>query len=158
VTKSIYSVGPSVYWPLLDFGTLDSLVHIQQLQADAQYLTYKRVIISSIEEVNVALSRYRAAMETLQSLAKAVKESKGAVDLSTARYDRGVTDSLYVLDAERQDDELELQYVQAKADAAIAFVAVYKALGGGWEMFDQDLPAPRALPAVLAAYEHLHDR
>jgi len=158
VTKSIYSVGPSVYWPLLDFGTLDSLVHIQQLQAAAQYLTYKRVIISSVEEVNIALSRYHAAMATLQSLAKAVKESKGAVDLSTARYDRGVTDSLYVLDAERQDDELQLQYVQAKADAAIAFIAVYKALGGGWEMFDQDLPAPRALPAILAAYEHLHDR
>ncbi len=158
VTKSIYSVGPSVYWPLLDFGTLDSLVHIQQLQADTQCLTYKRVIISSVEEVNVALSRYRAAMATLRSLAKAVKESKGAVDLSTERYDRGVTDSLYVLDAERQDDELELQYVQAKADAAIAFIAVYKALGGGWEMFDQDLPAPRALPAVVAAYEHLHDR
>lgn len=157
ITKSIYSVGPSVYWPLLDFGTLDSLVHIQQLQADSQYLTYKRVVISSVEEANVALSRYRAAMATLRSLATAAKESKGAVDLATERYDRGVTDSLNVLDAERQDDELQLQYVQAKADAAIAFIALYKALGGGWEMFEQDLPAPRARPAVLAAFEHLHD-
>lgn len=157
VTKGIYSVGPSVYWPLLDFGTLDSLVHIQQLQADAQYLNYKRVVISSVEEANVALARYRAAMLTLRSLGKAVKESKGAVDLATQRYDRGVTDSLNVLDAERQDDELKLQYVQAKADAATAFIAVYKALGGGWEMFEQDLPAPRARPAVLAAFDHLHD-
>lgn len=158
VTKSIYSVGPSVYWPLLDFGTLDSLVHIQQLQADSQFLTYKRVVISSVEEANVALSRYRAAMATLKSLGIAAKESKGAVDLATERYDRGVTDSLNVLDAERQDDELQLQYVQAKADAATAFIALYKALGGGWEMFEQDLPAPRARPAVLAAFDHLHDR
>ncbi|MBS0233850.1 MAG: efflux transporter outer membrane subunit [Proteobacteria bacterium] len=157
ITKSIYSVGPSLYWPLLDFGTLDSLVHIQQLQADAQYLTYKRVVISSVEEANVALSRYRAAMAQLKSLATAVKESKGAVDVASERYDRGVTDSLNVLDAERQYDELNLQYVQAKADAATAFIAVYKALGGGWEMFEQDLPAPRARPAVLAAFDHLHD-
>lgn len=157
ITKSIYSVGPTLYWPLLDFGTLDSLVHMQQLQADAQYLTYKQVVISSIEEANVALARYRAAMATLQSLGNAVQESKGAVDLASERYDRGVTDSLNVLDAERQYDELNLQYAQAKADAATAFVAVYKALGGGWEMFDQDLPAPRARPAIIAAFEHLHD-
>lgn len=157
ITKSIYSVGPSVYWPLLDFGTLDSLVHIQQLQADSQFLTYKRVVISSVEEANVALSRYRAAMATLKSLGIAAKESKGAVDLATERYDRGVTDSLNVLDAERQDDELQLQYVQAKVDAATALIALYKALGGGWEMFEQDLPAPPARPAVLAAFDHLHD-
>lgn len=157
VTKGIYSVGPSVYWPLLDFGALDSLIHMQQLQADAQFTNYKRVVISSVEEANVALSRYRAAMMTLRLLAKAVKESKSAVALSSERYDRGVTDSLYVLDAERQEDELELQYVQAQTDAAVAFIAVYKALGGGWEMFEQDLPNPRPLPAVLAAFDHLHD-
>jgi NodT family efflux transporter outer membrane factor (OMF) lipoprotein len=157
ITKSIYSVGPTLYWPLLDFGTLDSLVHMQQLQADAQYLTYKQAVISSVEEANVALARYRAGMATLQSLRKAVEESKGAVDLASERYDRGVTDSLNVLDAERQYDELNLQYAQAKADAATAFVAVYKALGGGWEMFEQDLPAPRARPAIVAAFDHLHD-
>ncbi|MFA5956482.1 efflux transporter outer membrane subunit [Hyphomicrobium sp.] len=157
VTKGIYSVGPSLYWPLLDFGTLDSLVQIQQLQANEQFLNYKRVVLSSVEEANVALSRYSAAMATLESLAEAVKESKSAVDLSTERYDRGVTDSLYVLDAERQEDELELQYVQARTNAAVTFIAVYKALGGGWEMFDPDLPVPHPHPAVLAAFEHLHD-
>ncbi len=157
ISKSIYSVGPALYWPVLDFGTLDAIVHIQKLQADAEFLNYKRVIIASVEEVNVALARYRALMATVRSLEKAVKESKRAVALATERYDRGVTDSLNVLDAERQDDELNVQYVEAKADAASAFVAVYKALGGGWEMFDEDLPAPTARPALLAAFDHLHD-
>ncbi len=158
VTKSIYSVGPALYWPLLDFGTLDAVIHIQQFQADAQFLAYKRTVIASVDEVNVAISRYRATMATLRSLAKAVEQSKRAVALATERYDRGVTDSLNVLDAERQDDELNIQYAQAKTDAAIAFVSVYKALGGGWEMFQEDLPAPPTRPALLAAFEHLHDK
>jgi NodT family efflux transporter outer membrane factor (OMF) lipoprotein len=158
VSKSIYSVGPALYWPLLDFGTLDAVIHIQQLQADTQFLAYKRVVISSVDEANVAISRYRAAMATLRSLAKAVEQSKKAVALAAERYDRGVTDSLNVLDAERQDDELNLQYVQAKADAAIAFVSVYKSLGGGWEMFEEELPAPTARPALIAAFDHLHDK
>jgi NodT family efflux transporter outer membrane factor (OMF) lipoprotein len=158
VSKSIYSVGPALYWPLLDFGTLDAVIHIQQLQAHEQFLAYKRTVIASIDETNVAISRYRATMATLRSLANAVEQSKRAVALASERYDRGVTDSLNVLDAERQDDELNIQYAQAKADAAIAFVAVYKALGGGWEMFEEDLPAPIARPALLAAFEHLHDQ
>lgn len=158
VSKSIYSVGPALYWPLLDFGTLDAVIHIQQLQAHAQFLAYKSIVISSVDEANVAISRYRATMATLRSLGRAVEQSKKAVSLATERYDRGVTDSLNVLDAERQDDELNLQYVQAKADAAVAFVSVYKALGGGWEMFEEELPAPATRPALLAAFDHLHDK
>jgi NodT family efflux transporter outer membrane factor (OMF) lipoprotein len=157
VSKSIYSVGPALYWPLLDFGTLDAIVHVQQLNADEAFLNYKRVVVTSVNEVNMGLTRYRALMSTLKALESAVTESKRAVDLATERYNRGVTDFLNVLDAERQENELEIQYAQARADAAEAFVAVYKALGGGWEMFDEPIPQPIARPAIVAAFRHLHD-
>lgn len=157
VSKSIYSVGPELYWPLLDFGTLDAVIHVQQSHADEQFIAYKRTVISSVEEVNIGLARYRGSMAALKSLDAAVKEGRRSVDLATERYDRGVTDFLNVLDAERQEEELDLQYAQAKTDAANAFIAVYKALGGGWEMFDEELPVPVARPAMLAAFDHLHD-
>ena len=156
VSKSIYSVGPSLYWPLLDFGTLDAIIHVQQLRADEAFVNYKRVVTASVNEVNVGLARYRALMSTLKALDSAVKDSKRAVDLATQRYDRGVTDFLNVLDAERQENELEIQYAQARSDAATAFIAVYKALGGGWEMFDETVPEPVAKPAIVAAFQHLH--
>jgi len=157
VSKSIYSLGPSLYWPLLDFGTLDAIVHVQQFRADEKYINYRRTVMASIDEVNVGLARYRARMATAKSLESAVKDSKHAVDLASERYERGVTDFLNVLDAERQEDELAIQFAEAQADAANAFVAVYKALGGGWEMFDEDFPAPAPRPAIAAAFDHLHD-
>lgn len=155
VSQSIYSVGPALYWPLLDFGTLDANVKMQELRANAQFLSYKRTVLASVEEVNVALSRYRAVMVTLKSLQDAVQESKRAVDLASERYERGLSDYLNVLDAERQEFDLNIQYAEAKTDAAKAFIALYKALGGGWEMFEEELPAPIAHPAVVAAFEHL---
>lgn len=158
VSKSIYSVGPALYWPLLDFGTLDAIVRVQQLRADEKFINYRRTVVASIDEVNVGLARYRARMATVKSLESAVKDSKHAVDLASERYERGVTDFLNVLDAERQEDELAIQYAQAQADAANAFIAVYKALGGGWEMFDEDFPTPVARPALAAAFDHLHER
>jgi NodT family efflux transporter outer membrane factor (OMF) lipoprotein len=157
VSKSIYSVGPALYWPVLDFGTLDAIVHIQQLHADEAYINYKRVVVASVNEVNMSLARYRALMSTQKALESAINESKRAVSLATERYDRGVTDFLNVLDAERQESELEVQDAQVRADAADAFIAVYKALGGGWEMFDESLPTPTARPALVAAFHHLHD-
>lgn len=80
------------------------------------------------------------------------------MDLATQRYERGVTDFLNVLDAQRQEDELNLQYAAARTSAAVDFVALYKALGGGWEMFDELPPEPVARPAIIAAFKQLRQR
>ena len=80
------------------------------------------------------------------------------MQLATQRYERGVTDFLNVLDAQREEDVLNLQYATARTAAAVDFIALYKALGGGWEMFDEMPPEPSARPAVLAAFEQLRQR
>jgi outer membrane protein TolC len=69
--------------------------------------------------------------------------ARRAVRLATERFDRGLTDSLNVIDAQRQEYEIELQYVSAQESAATQFVTLYKSLGGGWED-DQVFPADPA--------------
>ena len=158
VWKSIYSVGPTVYWPLLDFGTLDALVQEQTLRSHVQYVHFKDTVLSAVEEANLAITRYRAQMAAIQMLNKARADARQAVDLATQRYDRGVTDFLNVLDAQREEDALNLDYAAARTSAAIDFIAIYKALGGGWEMFDELAPEPIARPAIVAAFEQLRQR
>ena len=97
-------------------------------------------------------------MAAIQMLDKARSDAKQAVDLAMQRYDRGVTDFLNVLDAQRQEDALNLQYASARTAAAVAFIAIYKALGGGWEMFDELPLEPVARPAVIAAVGQLRER
>jgi multidrug efflux system outer membrane protein len=64
----------------------------------------------------------------LQTSAEA---SQKAADLAHQRYEGGVTDFLSVLDAERTLLEAQDRLASSQTLTATAFVAVYKALGGG---------------------------
>jgi outer membrane protein TolC len=77
------------------------------------------------------------------------------VSLATERFDRGLTDSLNVIDAQRQEYEIELQYVSAQESAASQFVTLYKSLGGGCEDYQVFPPIRPPLPAVAAAFRSL---
>jgi outer membrane protein TolC len=74
------------------------------------------------------------------------------VDLATARYNRGLTDFLNVVDAERQFYDLQEQYSEAQVSQGEQFVQLYKSLGGGWQNY-QTVPKIRLpQPAVVAAF------
>ena len=78
-----------------------------------------------------------------------------AVDLATERYNRGLTDFLNVVDAERQFYDLQEQYAMAQVTQAEQFVQLYKSLGGGWQNY-QSIPAiRRPQPAILAAFRRV---
>ena len=151
----IWSVGPSVYWPLLDFGSLDALVSIADLQTHERLVSYKRTVIDAVRDADTAIAEYAAQQDRLQNLEAAMVASEHAVSLASQRYDRGLTDFLNVVDAERQEYELESEYAVTQQGAADTFVNLYRELGGGWEQY-QDVPAiRRPLPAVLAIFRRL---
>jgi NodT family efflux transporter outer membrane factor (OMF) lipoprotein len=147
----IWSAGPSVDWPVLDFGTLDALVNIADLHTHALLMQYKQTVLAAMQEVDTAASAYNAQQERLADLNTALDASQKAVSLATQRFDRGLTDSLNVIDAQRQQFDLEQQYVVAQQTAAEQFIALYKALGGGWEQYQALPPIRQPLPVVIAA-------
>lgn len=151
VNSFIWSAGPTAYWPLLDFGALDALIDVQNLEAHIALVNYKKMIISAVEEVEEAISDYSAQEDRLQNLDEALVASQRAVTLANERYDRGLTDFLNVTDAERQLYEIEDQYAVAQESVVVQYIAIYKSLGGGWENY-QKIPATRRpQPAVVAA-------
>ena len=146
----IGAVGPSLYWPLLDFGTLDAEVDIADLRTKEQLVLYKKTVLQAVEQVDEAVVSFRAQQERLRDLDRAIVAAKQAVALSSERYDRGLTDFLNVLDAERQLYELQAEYVAAQQAAAEQLVRLYKALGGGWETYQAVPPIRQPDPAVAA--------
>jgi NodT family efflux transporter outer membrane factor (OMF) lipoprotein len=151
----IWSFGPSAIWPILDFGALDAEVDIADLQAHLQLLNYRRTIISAVQEVDTALDAYAAQQDRLKNLGDAMIAGQRAVDLATERYNRGLTDFLNVVDAERQFYDLQLQYAVAQVAQGEQFVQLYKSLGGGWQDY-QAIPAiRRPQPAVIAAFRRV---
>ena len=130
----IGAAGPSVYWPVLDFGTLDAIADIAELRAHEDLAGYRQTILTAVQQVDDAVASYTAQQERLKNLGRALTAARRATKLATDRYNRGLTDYLNVLDAERQEFDLEEQYVNAQQTAAEQLIALYKALGGGWEL------------------------
>jgi NodT family efflux transporter outer membrane factor (OMF) lipoprotein len=146
----IWSVGPTAYWPVLDFGTIDANIRLENYRAHELLVNYKRTILNAVIEVENAISDYDAQQRRLDDLALALDASRRAVDLAQKRYDRGLTDFLNVLDAERQLYQLQDQYAVAEEDVVVQFIALHKGLGGGWENYQQLPPASNPQPAIVA--------
>lgn len=154
-SKFIWSAGPSLSWSLLDFGALDAMVEIADLRAKEMLARYRQLVLDAVREVDTTLESYAAQQDRLRNLDKALAASERAVSLATLRYDRGLTDALNVIDAEHQEYVLEQQYVSSQQTAAEQFIALYKAIGGGWEQYQSFPPVHRPEPAVLAAFARL---
>lgn len=151
----IGSLGPSVTMPLLDFGALDAQIEIADLQTRGLLAAYKQAILAAVQQVDDANASYRAQQVRLANLDRALQAARQATQLANERYDRGLSDFLNVLDAEREQYELEERHVATRQTAADELVALYKALGGGWPP-NEVIPALRPLqPAAIAAAKHL---
>jgi outer membrane protein TolC len=114
-------------------------------------VNYKQKIIDAVRDVDTASSSYAAQQDRLKNLNNALSAGQQAVDLASQRYDRGLTDMLNIIDAQRQQFELEQQYVIAQQNAAEQFIALYKALGSGWENYQTIPPIRTPQPAFVAA-------
>ena len=151
----IWSVGPGVLAPILDFGRLDAAVDKADYRARELLFNYKQTVLNAVREVDTAVDAYAAQQARLRHLADALAAARKAVDLATERFDRGLIDSLNVIDAQRQEYEIERQYVSAQANAAEQLVTLYKSLGVGWEDYQIFPPIRPPLPAIAAAFRSL---
>ncbi len=155
VAKHIWSFGPGAIWPLLDFGALDAEVDIAGIEAHASLLNYRKTILNAVQQVDTSVDTYAAEQARIDQLSTAMIAGQRAVDLATERYDRGLTDFLNVVDAERQFYDLQEQYAEAQVSEGEQFVQLYRNLGGGWENYQQVPAIRRPQPAIVAAFRRV---
>jgi NodT family efflux transporter outer membrane factor (OMF) lipoprotein len=151
----IGSVGPSIHAPILDFGALDASIEIADYRAHELATVYKQTILVAVQQVDEANVTYRGYRASLRSLDTAIDAARQATKVATERYDRGLTDFLNVLDAERQQFALEQQRAEVVRLAGDSFVTLYKALGGGWPPDEIIPPIRHPDPAAVAAVKRL---
>ena len=151
--RYIYSVGPSLYWPFLDFGRLDAVVQSQDFRTQEALLNYQRTIVQAVAEVDDALNNYAADEDSLAQLGRAVSASQRADVKVRQRFETGAANLLEVLDVERQLFDLQDQYAVTQENVIRDFISLYKSLGGGWEGYEAPAPPPPPRPALFAAFE-----
>lgn len=128
-----FLISPGVTWRIFDAGRITSNIALQQAREDESTLAYRRVILLALQETENALVAYATEQTRLNSLGEAVQQARQALQLARSQYEHGLVEFLTVLDAERTLLTAQDSLVQSEQVAATDLVALYKALGGGWE-------------------------
>jgi multidrug efflux system outer membrane protein len=128
-----WSLGSSSSWTVFDTGRTRANIEVQKALEEQSLITYQQTILAALQDVESALIASSKEQEHRKALADAVAANRKAVDLATKLYVEGQTDFLNVLDAQRSLYATEDSLVQSTGTVSTNLVALYKALGGGWE-------------------------
>ena len=134
-----YVIGPGISWAAFDLGRVHAQVAQARARDDVALATYEKTVLGALEETENALVTHARARDSLTHVADAAAASATAARLARTRYEGGYVDFLEVLDSERTQLQAEDALAQSRTTTATSLIAVYKALGGGWEQ----APLPR---------------
>ena len=156
-----WSLGASLLQPLFNFGKNKRRVEIARAQTQQALYFYEGSVQQAFREVEDALAAVRTSKAQVAAYELQVKAARSALELSTARYDQGVTSYLEVLVQQTQAFDAELAASLARRDQLASIIRLYAALGGGWGLeatvpppepaaTEGSLPAPGGAPAPPA--------
>jgi multidrug efflux system outer membrane protein len=131
--SAAYSFGPSLTWAFLDLGRVKARIKASGAHAEADLHRFEQTVLLALEETENALVSVGRTRERRDALILAVQASERAAELAEARYQAGAVDYLASLDAQRQVLSFQLQLVGVRTRTVTSIIALYKALGGGWE-------------------------
>jgi multidrug efflux system outer membrane protein len=127
-----YAVGPVISWPALNLGRVKARVDQSQARESEARAQYDQTVLLALQDIESSLVRFRTARARVDRIQDAAAASGRAAELARLRFSGGIVGFLEVLDAERTQLEAETQLAQGHTEAAIAYAALYKALGGIW--------------------------
>lgn len=129
-----WSAGPfEVRWPIFDGGRIRGNIVVQEARQERAIAAYERTVLEAYEEVANTLVGYAQLRQRRESLRRAVEASRDSVSLANELWSRGLTDFLNVLRAQEELYRLDDQLAETDAAVTTNLIALYKALGGGWE-------------------------
>ena len=126
--------GPSLTWPILNYGRIVNAVRAQDARFEALAAAYVQTVLRAQAEVEDALIGYLRGIEQVRLLAEGVDAANRAVELSLIQYREGAADYTRVLTTQQSKLQEEDGLATSRGAMALAVVSLYRAMGGGWEV------------------------
>lgn len=134
-----YSVGPRIRWPFFNYGRIKNSVRVEDARFQQLLVGYREVVLRAAQEVEDSLAGFLNAQEAVVFEQRAVQAAQRSVEIAVVQYREGAVDYQRVLDAQRSLLQQQNNLARARSSVTTSLIAVYKALGGGWES-RQDQP------------------
>jgi len=143
-SSRFWSFGPSFKWRIFDFGRVAAEVNAQTAVQEAALAGYQKAVLISLQEAESAMVSYAQEQNRHQALLDGVTDNQRSLDLSNDLYRHGRVNYLDVLEVQRALYQAEDQLAGSDQAVALDLIALYKALGGGWEGIDAT-PSPTSV-------------
>jgi multidrug efflux system outer membrane protein len=128
-----WTLAPAATLPIFTAGQVRVAVRLSEAQKREMLIAYQKTIYTAFREVSDALIRYDRTREQRSQQDLLVHALTEASRLSTLRYQGGADSYLQVFTAERDLFQGQLAQAQLRLQELLAFVDLYRALGGGWQ-------------------------
>jgi len=143
-----WSFGPAIDLSLFDQGEKRAVVDITKARRDSALTIYQKSVLAALGEVEDSLVAFNHEQETRRILNEAVSSGERAVMIANGRYESGLADFLNVLQSEQALYLSEDQLAQSEERLTLSMVAIFKALGGGWQEQSSTVPDTHKRPAT----------
>ncbi|MDX2117958.1 MAG: efflux transporter outer membrane subunit [Planctomycetota bacterium] len=141
MNSRFWSIGPSVSVPIFEAGRIRGNIAVQEARVDQAAAAYDKAVLTAMEDVENSLVSFVQEQSRRRTLAASVEANRRSVELSQQLYQSGIVDFRNVLENQRNLYDSEDQLVQSVRGVSANLIALYKALGGGWESVEAPEPA-----------------
>jgi NodT family efflux transporter outer membrane factor (OMF) lipoprotein len=128
-----WGMGPAVRLPIFDAGRLRANLRGRTADLDAAVESYNGAVLEAIRETADAVAALQSIARQQAEQRQAETAAEGAYDIAVQRYRAGLGTYLNVLAAESAVLNQRRLGVDLAARALDARVALYRALGGGYQ-------------------------
>lgn len=142
---SIFLIGPSALAPIFDSGRRRAAATAAAARRDQAAFAYRSAVLTALREVEDSLASVQRLDERRKVLQGEVAADAAALRVATERYRAGYAPYIDQIDAQRSLLSAQLALAQVETDHLLAFVTLYRAMGGGWS---QTASASGTFPAA----------
>ncbi|MDH4099603.1 MAG: efflux transporter outer membrane subunit [Nitrospirota bacterium] len=135
-SSRFWSVGPTVRWPVFDAGRIRANIKVQNERQEQALTLYEQTVLRALEDVENSLVAWQREQARRESLTQAVDAGRQSLAMSSELFTKGLINFLDVIEVEKSLVEAESQLARSESAVSSNLVALYKALGGGWEVKD----------------------
>ena len=129
-----YTAGVGFSWPILNYGRIRNNIRVQDARLQQALVNYQDVVLKAARETDDAIVSLAGTQAKEPILRQSVEAAQRSSQLSMLRYQEGFSDYQRVLDSQQSLFRQQTSFVQNRGLSARNVVAIYKALGGGWEV------------------------
>jgi len=129
-----YFIGPTFQWPIFNYGRLKNNVRVQDARFQQLIVNYQNTVLQAFQDVEDATVGFLRTQEQTEFLSDSVEQYRRSAELSLIQYSEGLTTYQRVIDSQRNLAQQEDVFASAKGSVGTNLIALYKALGGGWEL------------------------